>query len=80
MANNLKMKFKSKPRFVNHIDTDILDSLQTAVPTLVTDNNVKCSKSVVSNALYFLSQGKEVKFCLGAFSFPFLTAITHCWI
>lgn len=76
----IKREANNKPRFANHIDTDILTAVETSDIRHVVDNNVKCSKSVVPNALYFAAQGKSVEFCLGTLGMPFRTLIGHCWI
>lgn len=65
--------------FANNIDRDIIDSIDTPYDSPVTNNNIKCSKSVVANALYYVSMGESVEFCLGNIQFP-CKQITHCWI
>lgn len=65
--------------FITNIDKDILDSLDCSYDAPVTDNFVKCSKSVVPNALYYVSQGENVEFCLGNMKLPY-KQISHCWI
>lgn len=65
--------------FTTNIDKDILDSLDCSYDAPVTDNFVKCSKSVVPNALYYVSQGENVEFCLGNMKLPY-KQISHCWI
>ena len=65
--------------FANNIDKDILDVLNGPYDAPVTNNFVKCSKSVVPNALYYVSQGEDVEFCLGNINSPY-RQITHCWI
>lgn len=66
-------------KFLNNIDQDILSSLKDAVPELITNNSVKCSKSVVPNALYYVDKGEDVEFVLGSMHLP-MKPITHCWI
>ena len=65
--------------FANNIDRDIVDSIDTPYDSPVTNNNIKCSKSVVANALYYVSKGESVEFCLGNIQLP-SKQITHCWI
>lgn len=67
-------------KFLNSIDSDIVADIDSAVPAQVTDNNIKCSKSVVPNALYCLSQGKSAKLCIGTLGLPLKTIATHCWV
>lgn len=65
--------------FANNIDKDIIDSIDCSYDAPVTNNFIKCSKSVVPNALYYVSQGEEVEFCLGNIELPY-KQITHCWV
>ena len=68
--------------FANNIEKDILTAVaNTDVPTEpVTDNYIKCSKSVVPNALYYISKGEQVEFFLGTIGSPLVSLVTHCWI
>ena len=75
---NMNEGFMDKP-FGNNIDNDILDLIDCDYSNPVTNNSVKCSKSVVPNALYYVSQGEDVYFCLGNIGLPF-KPITHCWV
>lgn len=66
--------------FANNIDKDIISGLAQDVPdNPVLAPMVKCSKSAVANALYYVSKGEEVKFNLGNIKAP-LNQIAHCWI
>lgn len=68
-----------KIQFLNNINKDILNTVASGDIKEITDNYVKCSKSVVPNALYQVSEGNDVYFCLGSMGEP-STMITHCWI
>ena len=76
--DNLSLDEALKP-FANNIDKDILSSLQNTYNEPAFDNSIKCSKSAVQNALYYLSAGEKVEFFLGNINAP-MTQITHCWI
>ena len=66
-------------KFANNIDKDILAAVQEGTHGLITNNMIKCSKSVVPNALHFVNEGKAVEFCLGSMYSP-SDIVTHCWI
>ena len=65
--------------FVNNMDLDILHALKQSSYKLITSNMIKCSKSAVSNALYYVSRGETVYFVLGNIDVE-LPMITHCWV
>ena len=67
-------------RFANNIDLDIINGLNSEIPEQpILGGMVKCSKSAPLNALYYVSQGEEVKFNLGNIELP-MKQITHCWV
>lgn len=69
-----------KITFANHIDTDILTALEAEEFIPVINNWVKCSKSVVPNALANVAEGELVEFCLGTIGSPCSNLIAHCWV
>lgn len=86
LANYSKNESKSinesdiKSAFANNIDQDIISALGSEIPKKpILGGMVKCSKSAPLNALYYVSQGEEVKFNLGNIKLP-MRQITHCWV
>lgn len=70
--------------FSNNIDKDILDgSTDENASNLMTNNNIKCSKSAINNLKFLLNRGHDASLCLGQLKKKDEDAsnvISHVWV
>lgn len=66
--------------FKNFIYDNLLNVADNAEPKLITNYMIKCSKSAIPNALYYVNKGEDVVLRLGNMKDPVKGVVSHVWV